>query len=304
MKLIHLRHKLNSIITQVRTGYQKADGLCGGGLHILFNTSRSFNQAHAAYAAASIAYFAFFSLFPLLLILVVIGSSFLKIEEVYSEILALMMRGIPVSQELIETNLQRLLDNRSSVTVLSLVSLIWSASAVFNTLAYNINLAWPIGQRRNILQNRLIALAIIGLFAAPLGLSFIADTLLKLLPDLIIQEMGINIRQIFYNSLPIVVIFFILTGLYRWVPKNRSQWKAVLISAFLATVFWQLASMAFSWYLGSGLADYSVVYGSLAALVALMLLIFILNWIVLIGAHLCATIDMEICKTTPNNDTN
>ena len=293
MKPHPFQPKLTHLLDQLKVFYHKIDGLTGGSLHILQRTLDSFNLAHAAIAAAAIAFYAFFSLFPLLLILAVIGSSFLKSEEVYAEILAIIARGIPISQELVESNLQRLLESRSTVTLFSLASLIWSASAVFNTLAYNINLPWPRGQRRNFVQNRLIALSIIGIFTILLSLSFFFDTIIKLLPDLSIREVSFSLREFLYSTLPILVIFMLLAGLYRWVPKNRSHWKAVLISALIGSFAWQGASYLLTWYLGSGLANYSFVYGSLGAVVALMLLIYILNWIVLFGAHLCAAIDAE-----------
>lgn len=293
MKLHPFQPKLTQLLDSLKAIYHKVNGFTGGSLHILRCTLDSFNQAHAAIAAAAIAFYGFFSLFPLLLILAVIGSSFLKSEEVYAEILAIIARGIPISQGLIETNLQRLLKSRSTVTLFSLVSLLWSASAVFNTLAYNINLPWPRGQRRNFVQNRLIALSIIGVFTILLSLSFLVDTIIKLLPDFAIQEVGFSLREFLSNTLPILVIFLLLAGLYRWVPKNRSRWKAVLISAIIASLAWQGASYLMTWYLGSGLANYSFVYGSLGAVAALMLLIYILNWIILFGAHLCAAIDAE-----------
>jgi uncharacterized BrkB/YihY/UPF0761 family membrane protein len=43
--------------------------------------------------------------------------------------------------------------------------------------------------------------------------------------------------------------------------------------------------------LGSGMSSYSLVYGSLGAIVALLFLIFIVSMITLFGAHLCAAID-------------
>ena len=63
--------------------------------------------------------------------------------------------------------------------------------------------------------------------------------------------------------------------------------------AAVAAVGWELANGAFKWYLTSGLARYQLVYGSLGALIALMLWIYISSIIVLFGAHLSATIAMH-----------
>ena len=297
MKRQDIPGRFPAALAYLHTRYQQADQLLGGSLSTLYQASASFTQAHAAQAAAAMAFFAFSSLFPLLLILVIISSNFLESEQVYTEVLLLITRGIPVSQQLIQNNLERLLSSRKTLGLLSIASLFWSASGVFNTLAYNINLAWPRHQRRNYVQNRLIALAIIGIFTILLGLSFVIDTIIKLLPDLSWLEMGINLREILYNSLPVLVIFLLLTGLYHWVPKNRVRWRAAMISALVSSLAWQLASFTLAWYLESGLINYSIVYGSLAAVVAMLLLIYILNWIVLFGAHLCAAIELRQPKS-------
>lgn len=275
-------------------GYKHINRLSGGSLTILYRAIKRFDKARGAQAAAAIAFFAFFSLFPLLLVLVSIASNFLKGEEASHQIFLLVSGAIPVSQRLVENNIERLVARRGAVGVLSLIGLFWSASAVFNNLSYNINLAWPQGQRRSFVQNRLVAFAIIAVLTAMLGLSFILDTLTKLLPSTVFEHLDSNFLKTLSNSLPIGGIFLLLTGIYRWVPKRRPRWKAVLISAIIAAISWQAATYFFTWYLGSGLVQYSLVYGSLATVVALLFVIFILNWIVLFGGHLCATIDLEI----------
>lgn len=48
--------------------------------------------------------------------------------------------------------------------------------------------------------------------------------------------------------------------------------------------------MAFTWYLNSGIARYEFVYGSLSAIVALLLWFFLISWLLLFGAYLTAAI--------------
>jgi membrane protein len=83
------------------------------------------------------------------------------------------------------------------------------------------------------------------------------------------------------------VLFFIL---YRWVPNFPVPWPAAASSALLAAVAWNAFARAFSWYLGSGLAQYDLVYGSLGAIVALLYWIYWSSWIILFGAHLSAAL--------------
>jgi membrane protein len=58
----------------------------------------------------------------------------------------------------------------------------------------------------------------------------------------------------------------------------------------VATIGWELVKAAFAWYLSSGLARHHLVYGSLGAVVALMLWIYLSSLIILFGAHIGAAI--------------
>ena len=82
--------------------------------------------------AALVAYYAFFSLFPLLLVLVAAGSFFYAGDAV-QRVLALIYQAIPVSRALIERNLQEVLEARGTVGLVSLLTLLWSASSAFSS---------------------------------------------------------------------------------------------------------------------------------------------------------------------------
>jgi membrane protein len=58
----------------------------------------------------------------------------------------------------------------------------------------------------------------------------------------------------------------------------------VLPGAFLGSVAWELAKHGFTFYL-TGFASYSLVYGSVAAVIALLLWSYISSVIILLGAE-------------------
>ena len=86
----------------------------------------------------------------------------------------------------------------------------------------------------------------------------------------------------FLFSILIVLLFLML---YRWVPTAEVLWHATLWGAIITSVAWKAATAGFSWYLSSGMSSYSLVYGSLGAIVALLFLIFIISMITLFGAN-------------------
>ena len=66
--------------------------------------------------------------------------------------------------------------------------------------------------------------------------------------------------------------------------------------AVLATFLWFPATMFFGWYV-TNYANYSVVYGSLSAGIALLVWLYILSIIVLLGAEFNAQVYPKITDT-------
>ncbi|MGC9357999.1 MAG: YihY/virulence factor BrkB family protein [Anaerolineae bacterium] len=206
---------------------------------------------------------------------------------------------IPISQELIRNNIQSVLELRGSVGIIGLVGLLWAASGAFAVLSHNINRAWEEAETRGFLGKRLVALGMIAALAALLILSLISSAALNLLPEMEIPiGGGISVYQTFLwtlisNLVPMVFTFVMFLALYRWVPNTLVDWKAALWGAGVASVGWEIAKRAFTWYLGSGLVRYELIYGSLGTVVALLFWIYLSSLITLFGAHLCATIDKK-----------
>ncbi|HWZ45144.1 MAG TPA: YihY/virulence factor BrkB family protein [Candidatus Saccharimonadales bacterium] len=83
-------------------------------------------------------------------------------------------------------------------------------------------------------------------------------------------------------------IAFIALIYHHAMPKTQS-WRYVLPGAVLSTFLWFPATMFFGWYV-TNYATYSVVYGSLAAAIALLVWLYILSVIVLLGAEFNAQV--------------
>ena len=80
-------------------------------------------------------------------------------------------------------------------------------------------------------------------------------------------------------------------------------YRAGLAGALLAGTLWEIALMAFMWFLTSGFARYELVYGSLNAIAILMIWIYLNGMIILLGAHFSAVIGQHILTTSdPEKD--
>jgi YihY family inner membrane protein len=286
-----------NLADRMESYYSKANQRAGGRLDILRHALNSFEKLYGSQAAAGMAYYVFFSLFPLLLVFVSVGSYFLERGLVYDEVINMVNRAIPVGYTLIDQNLQSVLSQRGTIGIIGLVTLLWSASGMFTMLAHNINLAWSDARRRKFFERRLVGLAMIASIGLLILLSFAADTAFKVVTSLnvpILEKVSIyetSLWSILSYLTPWLLIFFLFLALYWGVPATKVKWRAALWSAAIAAFAWQIATNAFSFYVSSGMGRYDIVYGSLGAVVVLIFLIYILSWITLFGAHLCASID-------------
>jgi len=287
---------LKSSAGKVKSLYNGVNGLTGGSLSVFNDAVQHFVGARAAEASASITYYAIFSLFPLLIILIVAGSFVLDSENVHRWVMDFEAQVIPVSHQLIEKNIQRIFELRGTVGFVALVGLSWSATSVLAVLVRNINCAWTEAEPRNFLESRLMALGIVGGLVALLFLSSILTTVfgtlarfsVPLWEDLAMWEAPL--WAILPSVVPRLVAFLALLSLYYWVPNVKVKWSEAFWGALVAILAWEVATRGFTWYLSSGIVQYELVYGSLGAVVVLMLWVYIGVLITLFGAHLSAAV--------------
>ncbi len=281
---------------RAKTAYRRANDLSGGILGIMRDSIVSFGHARGSEAAASMAYYTLFSLFPLLLALVAGGSYILDSQDVFQEVVDVVSEAFPISRILIEDNLRQILQLRGPVSIIGLCVALWSASGAFTVLTRNVNRAWTRSPPRGFFENRLVALGMVGSLALLLALSLLLSTVLNVLSRLDVPLVDLEFLYgtpawtALSNLVPWLVIFLVFLALYRWVPNIEVRRSAAVWAALVVALAWELVANAVAWYIGSGLARFRIVYGSLGAVVALLFWIYLSSWIIIFGAHLSAAI--------------
>lgn len=279
--------------------YLRVNRFSRGTVEIIRVTIKNFTLARGSEAAASLAYYALFSLFPLLLILISVAGFVLNREDAYQAVLALVFQALPNAEPIVERNLQVILSQRGTIGAIGLLGAFWSASGFFNTLVRNINRAWLNLKPRDVIRTRLLALGMIGMIILLLVLSLLstaAFNLIRLFDRIFLNGEHLENTPIYpYLRLLIPAFFTFLMFLiiYRWIPNTKVRWRACMWGSLWTTVAWELAKFGFSAYLSSGLAQYEILYGSLGTVLALMFYIYLSCTIILLGAHLTATIDQR-----------
>ena len=251
-----------------------------------------FTRSNSHYVAAGIAYFALLSLFPLTLAAISVLGYLNSDPQSKAEIVQAIIDLIPVSEDYLSQLVDDVARSRGTVGVLAIIGLLWSGTAVFSGVRKGINHTWQIGQPPNFLLERaidlvmLLAVAILAFLQVTLattnilGLSVFAGTGgytvagITLKVALQLGALGLN--------------FAIFALLYRYVPNTRVEWREVWIGAAVGAVLFQIVRIGFAWFVAS-FSSFNLVYGSLGALVAVLVWAYLSALAIMLGSQLAYT---------------
>jgi membrane protein len=265
---------------------QGLDDRTHGWLGMLAGAIRRALKPDSSITAAAIAYFAIFSLFPLALLSIAIASLSLGSLLDQDLIIERLEFVAPALGQLLGKNIDEIVRARGPVTIVALVSLLWSASTLFYVLTGTLNHIWGIERPRPIWKRRGLAILLILVFVGPilfLGTfagSVMANFLTRL-PDQITQIVG---GASFVLAILLDVALFMV--LYLMLPHAASSWRELLPGAMGAGLFWELAKRAFVYFVSTYISVSNLVYGSVAAIVAVLTWAYLSGLIFLFGAHL------------------
>ena len=138
-------------------------------------------------------------------------------------------------------------------------------------------------------------MTVVALLGAALGLAMLVGlpTVLSFLGLTAYLTLTIQI-----SSLAGILLFVVLALalLYRFGPsRNAPRWQWVAPGAVLATLLWLVTSVAFSFYVGH-LSSYDAMYGSIGAVVGVMMWFYVTVYVVLLGAELNAELELQTAR--------
>jgi membrane protein len=271
---------------QAILGAHKLDERTHGWLGMLAGAAREALKPDSAINAAAIAYFAIFSLFPLTLLSIAIASFGLDSLMDQHLIVQRLEFIVPALGQLLGKNIDEIIRVRGPVTIVALVSLIWSASTIFYLLTGTLNGIWGNKRNRSYWKRRGLAILLILTFVGPvlfLG-SFASSMITNLRTWLPIQIIPVSGILGFVVAILLDVALFML--LYIMFPHGASTWREILPGALGAGLLWELAKKVFLFFVSTYLSVSNLVYGSVAAMIAFLAWACVSGQIFLFGAYL------------------
>jgi len=249
---------------------------------------RRYFQDGVSRNAAELAYFLLFSLFPPVIFLSrLLGSFQTDVQEWET-----LLRGV-VPREVLEILLHYLAHIQgvpaSGLRAAGLLMAIWSAARAMRSLSGAVNLAYRAEERHGGVLAFLKSVGAASVFLA----AFLLSAVLILLGPRTLAVLGrylhLEIRRLLLfrmlrPALLFLLLFGFLLGIYRWIPGRRMTLRRVMPGALAAALSWLVGSAAFSYYV-EHMGRYSVLYGSIGAVVVLLLWLYLTAVVLIMGAE-------------------
>ena len=254
-----------------------------------------------ALRAAALTYYAMFSIFPTLLLLTS-GLGMLLRDTVYQRrLVAMLISFLPQGSNIITRLIRDIIALHSVTNYLAALTLLWAASGFLRGLLAAIVVIHDGKPTRNGLLLRAWSMALLGMLMLSLLLLLavlsLASRVLALLPhrgDMVALHVTLEHLVVYAAG---TAAFYLL---FRIFPKRESKPWATLLAAALTTAAWGGINSGFARYLALNLPRLNLLYGSIAAVMALMLYLFFINLIVLAGALTHAVLnDFATCTPPP-----
>ena len=252
---------------------------------------------HVALAAAGCGFYATLALFPAISMLISVYGMVFDVVAVEQQ-LHLVRDLLPAPAfTLIDDRVRQLvLQPSNTLNIGFLVSLaltLWSAATGTKSVLSALNVAYEATGTRGLLRFQLVGLlmTICAVAAAALAIA-----VLVFLPT-VISFLGLSdYGAALINALSMLFLVILVGGtialLYRFGPARKPPPnQRIFTGAMLATALWLIASMGLSFYV-SHIGSFGVTYGSLGAVVAIMLWFYVSAYAVLLGAELNSQLEM------------
>jgi membrane protein len=268
---------------------------------ILTRTWQRASKDNLSGLAAGVAFYALLSIFPTLTALVSLYGLVADPNMVARQVTT--MEGVlpPEAVKLVATWIQIFVQGPPSRfgigLIVSMLFAFWSAWSATSILMTAIHICYGDEEKRGFVRFNLHAVALTGGLAL---FGIVALVLIAVLPAALtflpVPDAWGDVIALIRWPILAGIIIIALAIIYHYAPdRAEPKWQWVSWGAAVAATLWILGSVAFTTYV-SKVGNYDRTYGSLSAVIILLLWLDLSVYITLIGAELNAEIDRQAAR--------
>lgn len=246
--------------------------------------------------AAALAFFLMLAIFPALIFFLSI-LPYLPVADLQQAVLDFMRQALPgeASTLLTDTVMDIVNNKNGSLLAFGTLGTIWAASSGIVAIMQQLNIVYDVKEERSFIKQRLVAVGLMFAFGALMVTAFALIVLGGQLQAWLGGEFGLSegLLTAFAIIRWVIIIAMILLSfaiLYYWAPNVEQKFAFITPGAIFGTLVIALASLAFSFYV-SRFADYNATYGSIGAVIILMMWLYVMGNVLLLGAEVNSLIE-------------
>jgi membrane protein len=253
--------------------------------------------------AAEMAYRFLFAVFPFGLFVAALGTfvaSAVHVDNPAEQILGGLGDNLPPAiADALRPELERLFSSASAQLLsIGAIAALWAATGGTNALVKGMHRAYDVREQRPFLLQYAVAVGLTLLAAVGVIASFVTIVGGAILTQQLAAQIGVGdqafaVLQLLRWPAVFVVLTAAVAILYRYAPSIVVPWRWILAGAAVFTIGWIAATAALGFYAGN-VANYGATYGSLGAVIVLMLWFYVTAAMLLIGAELTAALAREL----------
>jgi membrane protein len=268
----------------------------------LIKAAKEFNDDDMLYYGAAISYQVFFSLFPFLFFLLALLGA-LNIPGFWDWLLNQAQAVLPEQATgVVEQTVEQIRSQAQGNGLLSLwiIITLWTASSAVRTTMHALNVAYDVAEERPVWRRYLLSILYTILLAV---LIIVAVGLMLIGPQIaewLAQQIGLGSAFVTlweWVRIPaaVLVLIVVLALVYYLFPNVDQPFRLITPGAILAVIVWLIASFGFSYYV-TNFANYSAIYGSLGAVIVLLVYLYISAGVLLFGAEVNEQLYYQFAK--------
>jgi membrane protein len=253
--------------------------------------------------AAMLGFYLTLAIFPALILIMNI-IPYLPIERVDEAIMDMLGQALPDdAHEMVEGVVQEVTgERRGGLLSFSLLGTLWAVSSGMYAIMRQLNITYGVQEERSFIRARGTALMLSIVFLLLVIAAFSLIVLGGVMEGWLESQFGLGgaILTLFSGLRWVIIVLalmLVFAMIYRYAPNVEQKFKFLTAGAVIGVILLIAASLGFAYYV-SNFANYAATYGSLGAMIIMMLWLYIAGLVILVGSEINVTLEHRSGKGT------
>ena len=259
--------------------------------------------------SGSLAYYFVLAVFPAMLFCLSVIGLFAKGSSLPQTLFSTLARLLPASaSDLVRDTIREVtIASGTGKAIFGILGALWSASSGFGAIMQSLNVAYKVREDRPFWKQKLIAvgltLALSILVLGAMSVILFGGKAVDFIGSHLAGNSIVVAWKVFQWPLAFVFMFIAFAATYYFAPNlEKPEWHWITPGSVVGLAIWLSASFGFKLYLRF-FNSYSKTYGSLGAVIILLLWLYITGFTIMIGGEVNSEIGRAAAprNTSPAN---